>query len=104
MHDDTTLIRSAIDGLNRNPLIPCGIRVSVLNAWVTLHGRTEWPYVRAEALRTIRAIEGVLGVSNLIRVDLRPGPGWGARFKHFWNRLFPSHRRLRGHRGQRLTA
>ena len=46
------------------------IKPVVKNGWVTLEGEVEWNYQRDYAERAIRWIEGVKGVSNLIR--LRP--------------------------------
>jgi osmotically-inducible protein OsmY len=89
-HDDNSLSRSAVTELNRNALVPWGIRVTVSKSWVTLQGSTEWPYVRAEAQRTVQRIPGVAGVSNLIRIDERANLGWSNLFKVFWKRMFPA--------------
>jgi osmotically-inducible protein OsmY len=50
------------------------IKAVVKNGWVTLEGEVEWNYQREYAERAVRWIEGVKGVSNLIRLQPRVAP------------------------------
>jgi osmotically-inducible protein OsmY len=49
--------------------IPTGkVQLTVSNGWVTLDGELEWYFEKDEAERTVRALAGVKGVSNLIKI------------------------------------
>ncbi len=48
------------------------IEVRVLSGWVTLTGAVDWRYQRLAAESHAGEIRGVLGITNLIRVRLRP--------------------------------
>ena len=50
------------------------VKVVVKDGWMTLEGEVEWQYQRVTAEQTVRAVKGVRGVSNLIRLKPRVQP------------------------------
>ena len=50
------------------------IKSVVKNGWVTLDGSLEWNYQRIDAESTARYVQGVLGVTNLIKITPRVSP------------------------------
>ncbi|MGE5333843.1 MAG: BON domain-containing protein [Nitrososphaerota archaeon] len=66
---DTELARAVVDALTWDAEIPMqGIRVSVLNGWVTLTGQVRIYFQREAAERAVRHLAGVRGVSNALTV------------------------------------
>jgi osmotically-inducible protein OsmY len=57
-----------------NKSFPDSVVVEVSKGKVTLHGDVQWSYQRDEAVRAVRQLEGVRGVSNEIQVRPRPEP------------------------------
>lgn len=68
---DDQVARRAVDTIGWNTSIPEGaIQVKVHKGWVTLTGKVDWQYQRSAAADAVRALGGVLGVSN--QIELRP--------------------------------
>lgn len=69
---DTEIAQAATAALGWNVLIPKDrITVTVTNGWVDLHGTVDWQYQRDAALRAVRTLTGVKGVTNGIVVKAR---------------------------------
>jgi osmotically-inducible protein OsmY len=69
---DEDIAAAAVDRLAWNSTIPAdAIMVKVQSGWVTLTGNVGWHFEREVAERDIRALSGVIGVSNEIVV--KPG-------------------------------
>ena len=68
---DEDIAAAAIDRLGWNSIVPAGaIQVKVEKGWVTLTGVVGLHFEKAEAEQDIRALSGVVGVSN--QVSIRP--------------------------------
>ena len=60
---------AAIDRISWNSSIPDNaIQVKVEKGWVTLAGTVDWHFEKEEAEQDIRALSGVVGVSNQVLV------------------------------------
>jgi osmotically-inducible protein OsmY len=69
---DTEIAQAATLALGWNVLIPRDrVTVTVTNGWVDLHGTVDWQYQRDAALRTVRTLTGVSGVTNGIVIKAR---------------------------------
>jgi osmotically-inducible protein OsmY len=69
---DTEIAHAATAALGWNVLIPRDrVTVSVTNGWVDLHGTVDWQYQRDAALRALRTLTGVKGVTNGIVIKAR---------------------------------
>ena len=72
---DTDIATSAEQALKWNPSVPVeAIRLMVDHGWVTLQGEVEWEFQRRSAEKAIRPLMGVLGISNEIKLRVRPQP------------------------------
>jgi osmotically-inducible protein OsmY len=49
------------------------IRIKAENGWITLTGEVEWHFQREAAERDVRALHGVVGISN--QISLQPSTG-----------------------------
>jgi osmotically-inducible protein OsmY len=68
---DDQIAKRAVDTIEWNTSIPEGaIQVKVQKGWVTLTGKVDWQYQRSAAADSIRALVGVLGLSN--QIEIRP--------------------------------
>jgi osmotically-inducible protein OsmY len=68
---DDQIAKRAVNTIGWNTSIPDGaIQVKVQKGWVTLTGRVDWEYQRSAAADSVRALGGVLGVSN--QIEIRP--------------------------------
>jgi osmotically-inducible protein OsmY len=68
-HTDTDIAQRAIDSLRWRSGIPAErIKATVANRWVTLEGDVSFHFQKQEAERAVSSLNGVLGVSNKIRV------------------------------------
>ena len=68
---DEDIAAAAIDRLGWNSIVPAGaIQVKVEKGWVTLTGTVGQHFEKEEAEQDIRAISGVIGVSN--QISIRP--------------------------------
>jgi osmotically-inducible protein OsmY len=69
---DPDIARDAVAMIKtRLPLSWENIKVTVKDGWVTLEGELEWNYQRESAEAAVRWVQGLKGVTNLIK--LRPG-------------------------------
>jgi osmotically-inducible protein OsmY len=70
---DDQIAKRAVDTIGWNSSIPAGaVQVKVQKGWVTLTGEVDWQYQRSAAADAVRALGGVLGVSN--EIEIRPHP------------------------------
>lgn len=70
---DADIARSAKNVLSWTSSLPAdAIQVVVENGWVTLSGRVPWQYQRTDAANCVRALMGVVGVSNQIVIQSAP--------------------------------
>jgi osmotically-inducible protein OsmY len=68
---DPEIGRDAVDKLrNELPYSSRSIKVTAKDGWLTLEGTFEWNYQRDRAEKSVRAVRGVIGVSN--DVTLKP--------------------------------
>jgi osmotically-inducible protein OsmY len=67
-HDDEEIARRAANVLAWSTSAGDKTKAAVENGWVTLSGELPWFYQKQEAERAIRALQGVLGVTNNIFV------------------------------------
>ena len=66
---DEDIAAAAVDRLGWNAAIPIdAIKVKVQTGWVTLTGNVAWHFEKEAAERDLRALSGVIGVSNQIVV------------------------------------
>jgi osmotically-inducible protein OsmY len=69
---DADIAQAALNALRWNSLVPADkIAVVVTNGWVRLDGKVDWQYQRDVAVRAVRDLLGVKGVSNNITVTPR---------------------------------
>ena len=69
---DTDVAHAAVRALEWDAFVPVGkVDVTVSKGWVTLKGEVEWNYQKQDAERAVRRLQGVKGVSNLIRSEER---------------------------------
>jgi osmotically-inducible protein OsmY len=69
VHVDTDIAQRSIDSLRWRSGIPAErIRLTVANGWITLEGDVNFHFQKQEAERALSALNGVVGVSNKIRV------------------------------------
>jgi osmotically-inducible protein OsmY len=68
---DADIAAAAVNALRWSAMVPKDkVNVTVSNGLVTLKGEVEWNFQRDSAVRAVRDLLGVIGVSNL--VTLRP--------------------------------
>lgn len=66
---DPDIARDAVAALkNALPISHKDIRVIVNDGWITLEGEVEWKFQSERARDTVRGIQGVNGLTNLIQV------------------------------------
>jgi osmotically-inducible protein OsmY len=74
-YSDAAIVRAAVDAIRADlPAIAGAIQVVVSDAHVVLDGNVEWHWQRQRIESTVRAVDGVAAVTNLIVVNpgLRP--------------------------------
>ena len=70
--DDTVIAENATRALFLNSSVPQDrIKVLVQDGWITLEGEVDWEYQRRAAVKTVRELAGVRGLTNF--VSLKPG-------------------------------
>lgn len=75
LRSDTDIARAAEQALGWNSMVPVDkVRVIVDKGWVTLQGQFEWDYQRQSAEKAVRALTGVVGLSNEITLTPRAAP------------------------------
>jgi osmotically-inducible protein OsmY len=73
LRSDTELAANAEQALSWNAAVaPSAVRLTVERGWVTLHGEVDWDYQRRSVEKAIRALAGVIGISNLIVLRAQP--------------------------------
>jgi osmotically-inducible protein OsmY len=73
--NDGDLASAAESALKWHALVPEErIKVMVEKGWVTLSGEVDWEYQRHHAVKAVRALTGVVGVSNDISVKPQVTP------------------------------
>ena len=66
---DTEIAQAALTALTWNTMLPSDrITLTVENGWITLNGTLDWQYQKDVAVRAVRDMTGVKGVTNLIAV------------------------------------
>jgi osmotically-inducible protein OsmY len=69
---DTDIAQAAVSALRWNTLVPTDrVTVSVAKGWLTLSGTLDWQYQKDAALRAVRDLTGVKGVTNNIAITPR---------------------------------
>ena len=69
---DADIASAAQHALEWNTIVPANcIQPMVENGWITLSGDVEWNYQREAAVRAVRDLLGVVGVTNLVKVKPR---------------------------------
>ena len=72
---DGELAAAAESALNWHALVPKGrIKVMVEGGMVTLSGEVDWDYQRTHAVKAVRELTGVIGVSNNVSVKPQTTP------------------------------
>jgi osmotically-inducible protein OsmY len=75
VRSDTDIARAAEQALGWNSTVPADkVKVIVDRGWVTLQGLLEWDYQRQSAEKAVRALVGVVGLSNEIAITPRAAP------------------------------
>lgn len=70
---DTEIAQAAESALKWHALVPDDlIQLKVEKGWVTLSGEVPWDYQRVAAEKSVRALTGVMGVTNAITLTSRP--------------------------------
>lgn len=72
---DEDIAAAAMNALKLNPSVPDTVKITVSQGWVTLDGEVEWQFQKEAAETAVRPLLGVLGVTNLIKVQPRVSPG-----------------------------
>jgi osmotically-inducible protein OsmY len=69
---DTEIAHAAVNAIGWHSLIPKDrITVTVTNGWLELHGTVDWQYQRDAAVRAVRNLTGVTGLTNKVAVKSR---------------------------------
>lgn len=67
---DSDIAQAVVLALEWNALLPKGaVTVAVSNGWVSLKGQVAWQYQRMAAVKTVRDLTGVRGVTSSIIVQ-----------------------------------
>ncbi|PVZ82377.1 ornithine aminotransferase [Serratia sp. S1B] len=67
--DDNDIAAEILNSFKWNWEVPSGkVKVKVEKGWVTLEGELTWKFQSDAAARTVKSLEGVTGVSNLITI------------------------------------
>ncbi len=73
---DEDVAQSCVSALRSNYSVPDEkIKVVVNQGWVALEGEVEWQYQKEAAMKAVRYLTGVTGVSNSIKVRTKVSPG-----------------------------
>jgi osmotically-inducible protein OsmY len=72
-HNDEDIAAAAIDRLKWSSTVPRDtVKVKVEKGWVTLTGEVDWHYQQSAAINDVRALWGVVGVSDETSVKQKP--------------------------------
>ena len=67
---DSDIAQAVLMALRWSSVVPDDkIAVTVSNGWVKLSGAVDWEYQRSAAVRAVRDLTGVIGVTNLITLE-----------------------------------
>ena len=69
---DPEMAKDALHALESHTSVPNRVTVTVRHGFVTLEGTVEWMYQKDAAESAVKALRGVRGVSNLIRISQTP--------------------------------
>lgn len=73
VHSDTELAHRIVEAMRWDVLVPDDkVTAKVSNGWLTLAGEVEWQYQRDAAMRAVRSLTGLRGVTNMLSVKPRP--------------------------------
>jgi len=72
--DDSDIAAAVSRALKWDVNVPDGVTATVRDGWVSLEGEVDWDFQRRAAEKAIRNTMGVRGISNLIRLRVRPRP------------------------------
>lgn len=73
---DTDIAQAAVAALKWNSMVPAEcVTAAVSKGWITLKGNLEWQYQKDAAVRAVRNLTGVKGVTNEIVVKPRVSTG-----------------------------
>lgn len=72
--DDPDIAAAVAATLKWNVSVPNDVTATVEHGWVTLEGEVDWTFQRRAAERAVRDLVGVRGVTNLVRLRVRPVP------------------------------
>lgn len=68
---DDEIAKRAVSTLKWNTVVPDdSVNVQVEKGWISLRGSVEWQYQKEAAADAVRALSGVLGVTN--RIEVKP--------------------------------
>ncbi len=71
--NDDEIAQRALSILAWSTLVPRnGVRIKVMDGWVTLSGQVHWDYQRRAAEAEVNKLSGVVGISN--QISLIPAP------------------------------
>jgi osmotically-inducible protein OsmY len=74
LRDDIEIAEAIAKELRWNALVPETVKAEVRRGVVALRGEVEWFFQREEAERTVRLVQGIVGVSNMIVLKPRSKP------------------------------
>ena len=70
---DENIALAAIDRIGWEASVPVdAVKVKVEGGWITLTGEVEWHYQRDSAENVVRGLRGVVGITNMTTVRMRP--------------------------------
>ena len=70
---DESIARAAIDRIAWEVSVPADVvQVKVEDGWVTLTGEVSWRYQHDAVERVVQGLRGVIGISNMTTVKVRP--------------------------------
>jgi osmotically-inducible protein OsmY len=69
--DDSDVAAAIAHALRWNNRVPDTVEAEVWRGLVTLRGSVRWPFQRDEAMRVVRGVTGVRGVTDAIEVEPR---------------------------------
>ena len=73
---DTEIAQAAESALKWHSVVPeSRVQIKVERSWLTLSGELDWEHQRESAYKAVRALTGVVGVSNLIMLKPQVTPG-----------------------------
>jgi osmotically-inducible protein OsmY len=73
---DADIARAAADALCWNTDVPTErITLHVEDGWLTLEGEVDWAYQRDAAMRSVRYLSGVRGVTDLVQIKAKLDAG-----------------------------